>query len=73
MKNIITNKYMDVNRVLVFRSLDAKKQNSNNRPGYFTTKFIPEMILDDKYYLALDHISMERSGGKETQDKIIKQ
>lgn len=44
-----------------------------NRPGYFTTKFIPEMILDDKYYLALDHISMERSDGKETQDKIIKQ
>lgn len=48
-----------------------KKQNSNNRPGYFTTKFIPEMILDDKYYfIALDHISMERSDGKETQDKI---
>ena len=62
---------MDVNRVLVFKSLDAKKQNSNNRPGYFTTKFIPEMILDDKYYfIALDHISMERSDGKETQGKI---
>ena len=60
MKNYITNIYMDVNRVLVFKSLDAKKQNSNNRPGYFTTKFIPEMILDDKYYLALDHISMEQ-------------
>ena len=62
-----------MNRLLVFKSLDAKKQNSNNRAGYFTTNFIPEMILDDKYYLALDHISMERSDGKETQDKIIKQ
>ena len=31
--------------------------------GHFTTKFIPEMILDDnkQCYLALDHISMTYS------------
>ena len=39
MKNYITNTYMDVNRVLVFKSLDAKKQNSINKPGHFTTLY----------------------------------
>ena len=37
----------DINRVLVFRSIDAKKQNSNNKPGNFTIKFIPELILEE--------------------------
>ena len=50
-------------RVLAFKSLDAGKQDPNNKPGNFTTKFIPEMKLDDnkQYYLALDHISMTYS------------
>ena len=48
---------MNVNKVLVFKSLDARKQDPNNKAGIFFTKFIPEMKLDDnkKYYLALDH------------------
>ena len=54
---------MDVNRVLVFKSIDARKQNPNNKPGNFTVKCIPEMILDEnkQYYLALDHLSMTAS------------
>ena len=54
---------MNVNRVLVFKSLDAKKQDPNNKPGNFTTKFIPEMKLvhNKQYYLVLDHISMTYS------------
>ena len=54
---------MNVNRVLVFKSLDARKQDPNNEPENFTTKFISEMKLDDnkQYYLALDHISMTYS------------
>lgn len=44
MKNyiIVILDKMNVNRVLVFKSIDAKKENSNNKPGNFTTKFIPE-------------------------------
>ena len=54
---------MNINRVLGFKSIDAKKENSNNKPGNFTTKFIPELILEDnkQYYLALDHLSMTAS------------
>ena len=37
----------DVNRVMVFKSIDARKQNSNNNPGNCTVKFIPELILDE--------------------------
>ena len=54
----------EVNRVLVFKSNDAKKkQNPQNKPGNFTTRFTPEMILEsnEQYYLALDHLSMTRS------------
>lgn len=49
MKNyvIVILDKMNVNRVLVFKSIDAKKENSNNKPGNFTTKFIPELILED--------------------------
>lgn len=40
-----------------------KKQNLNNKPGNFTTRIIPEIILDDyiKYHLVLDHLSMTAS------------
>lgn len=43
---------MNINKVLVFKSIDAKKQNSNNKPGNFTIKFIPELNLDSnkQYY-----------------------
>ena len=37
---------MSVNRVLIFKSSDAKKQNSSNKPGNFTAKFIPELLLE---------------------------
>ena len=51
---------MNVNRVLVFKSLDARKQNPASKPGNFTVKFVPELILDDnkQHFLALDHLSM---------------
>ena len=47
---------MSENRVLVFKSIDAKKQNSNNKTGDFKIDFIPELILDPnkKHYIALD-------------------
>ena len=58
----IENK-IDVNRVLVFKSLNARKQSPNNKPGNFSVKFIPKMILDSniQYCLALDHLSMTAS------------
>ena len=37
---------MNVDRALVFKSLDAKKQNPQNRPGKFTVKFFPELFLE---------------------------
>ena len=53
----------DINTVLVFKSIDAKKQNSSNKRSHFTTKFTPALILEEnkKHYLALDHISMYAS------------
>ena len=53
----------EVNRVLVFKSNDAKKQNPRNKPGNFTTRFTFEMILEsnEQYYLALNHLSMTAS------------
>ena len=52
----------DINKVLVFKSIDVK-QNNSNKPGDFTTKFIPERILEDnkQHFIALDHISMYAS------------
>ena len=38
---------MNVNRVLVFKSVDARKQTPANKPGNFTVKFVPELIPDD--------------------------
>ena len=54
---------MSVNRVLIFKSIEAKKMDPRNKPGDFTTKLIPEMNLDPnkKHYIALDHISMSAS------------
>ena len=54
---------MNVNRVLVFKSVDATKQNPAKKPGNFTVKFVPELILDDnkQHFLALDHLSMTAS------------
>ena len=54
---------MDVNRVLVFKSVDARKQNAQNKPGKFTMKFTPELNLESnkEYYIALDHLSMTAS------------
>ena len=42
---------------------EKKKQNLNNKPGNFTTRIIPEIILDDniKYHLVLHHLSMTAS------------
>ena len=45
------------------KSIDAKKQNPQNRPGKFTVKFIPELFLENnkQHFLALDHLSMTAS------------
>ena len=53
----------EVNRALVFKSDDAKRQNPQNKPGNFTTRFTPEMLREwnEQYYLALDHLSMTPS------------
>ena len=54
---------MNVNRVLFFKSNDSQKFYSSNKPGDFTTKIIPALDLEenDKYFIALDHISMAAS------------
>ena len=54
---------MNVNRVLVFKSNETKKQYSSNKPGDFTTKLIPELNLEEneQYFIALDHLSMTAS------------
>ena len=51
---------MNINRVLVFKSIDARKENPRNKPSNFTVKFIPELKLqtNSTHYLALDHLSM---------------
>ena len=43
--------------------MKLKKQNSSNKPEDFTTKFTPELILEDnqQHFIALDHISMSAS------------
>ena len=63
-----------MNTPLVFKSIDAKKQNPANKPGNFTVKFIQEMRLDPnkKHYIALDHLSMTASWHNTDQNmKII--
>ena len=53
----------EVNRVLIFKSNDARKQHPRNKPGNFTARFRPEIILDSnkQYFIALDHLSMTAS------------
>ena len=50
-------------RTLVFKSIDARKENSKNQPENFTTRFTPELLLDynKEYQIALDHLSMSAS------------
>ena len=54
---------MNVDRALVFKSVDARKQNPQNKPGKFTVKFIPELFLENnkQHFPALDHLSMTAS------------
>ena len=54
---------MNVDRALVFKSVDARKQNPRNKPGNFTVKSVPELILENnkQHFLALDHLSMTAS------------
>ena len=54
---------MKIVKALVFKSVDARKQNPQNRPGKFTVKFIPELFLEsnNQHFLALDHLSMTAS------------
>ena len=53
---------MNVNRVLFFKSNEAKK-NSSNKPGDFMTKLIPELNIEEnkQHFIALDHLSMTAS------------
>ena len=54
---------MSVNRVFIFKSNDARKQKASNKPGNFTVKFMPEMVLDSnqQHFISLDHLSMTAS------------
>ena len=51
---------MDVNRVLVFKSIDARKENPSNKPGNFTVKFFPELILDNNRVLVFKSIDARK-------------
>ena len=46
---------MSDSRPMIFKSVDARKQNPNNKPGKFTVKFTPEFLV------SLDHLSMTAS------------
>ena len=52
-----------VNKVLVFKSNDLRKQDPRNKPGNFTARFTPELILDsnEQFFLTSDHPSMTAS------------
>ena len=54
---------MNVDRALVFKSGDARKQNPQNKPGKFTVKFTPELFLENnkQHFMALHHLSMTAS------------
>ena len=54
---------MNISRVLNFKSLDRRKQDSRNKPEDFTTRFKTQLILEDNtnYYLALEQLSMSAS------------
>ena len=48
---------MSDSRPLTFKSVDAKKENPQNKPGNFTVKFTPELFLEENktHFMALDH------------------
>ena len=54
---------MSDSRPLTFKSVDAKKRKSANKPGNFTVKFTPELFLEENktHFMALDHLSMTAS------------
>ena len=54
---------MSVNKVIFFKSLEAREANPQNKPGDFTVRFTPELFLEPnrQHYIALDHISMTAS------------
>ena len=54
---------MSDSRPLTFKSVDAKKENPQNKPGNFTVKFTPELFLEENktHLMALDHLSMTAS------------
>ena len=54
---------MTDSRPLTFKSVDAKKENPQNKPGNFTVKFTPELFLEENktHLMALDHLSMTAS------------
>ena len=39
---------MTDSRPLTFKSVDAKKENPQNKPGNFTVKFTPEIVFGGK-------------------------
>ena len=54
---------MSVNNVIFFKSIEAREENPQNKPGDFVVRFTPELFLDAnrKHFIALDHISMTAS------------
>ena len=54
---------MSDSRPLTFKSVDAKKENPQNKPGNFRVKFTPELFLEENktHFMALDHLSMTAS------------
>ena len=48
---------------MTLKSLEARKSDPRNKPGNFTVKFVPQIVLDEnkKHFLALDHLSMYAS------------
>ena len=54
---------MSNSRPMIFKSVDARKQNPQNKPGKFTVKFTPELFLEEneRHFIALDHLSMTAS------------
>ena len=54
---------MSNSQPLTFKSVDAKKENPQNKPGNFRVKFTPELFLEENktHLMALDHLSMTAS------------
>ena len=54
---------MSNSQPLTFKSVDAIKENPQNKPGNFRVKFTPELFLEENktHLMALDHLSMTAS------------